>query len=102
MSPEDLILAQAQALVNQKKRLEKVETRIDQIEAKLITSSHDYFTIAGYCSLKSKKVDIRKASELGRKASSMSRELGYDIGSLNDERFGTVHSYHIDILQQVI
>jgi len=102
MSPEDIILAQAQALVNQKKRIEKVETRVERIEAQLITSSHDYFTIAGYCSLKGKKIDLRKASELGRRASSMSRKLGYDISSLNDERFGTVHSYHIDILQQVI
>jgi anti-repressor protein len=81
---------------------EDQEKRLAQIEAKLETSQNDFYTIAGYCSLRGLKIDVTKANMLGRKASKLSREYSYEIGKANDPRFGTVGTYHLDILSQVI
>ena len=46
-------------------------------------------------------VDTSKANMLGRKATKLSREYGYDIDKVTDSRFGKVNSYHLDILKEV-
>lgn len=104
----EIILEQAQALVAQERRMMKLEDankkheqRIDEIEAKLITHSSEYYTIAGYASLKNRRIDVTQANLLGRKAVKLSNEYGYDIDKINDPRFGTVNAYHIDILEMV-
>lgn len=102
----EIILEQAQTLVAQERRMMKLEDankkhehRIEEIEAKLITHSSEYYTIAGYASLKNRRIDVTQANLLGRKAVKLSKEYGYDIDKINDPRFGTVNAYHIDILE---
>ena len=100
-SSAEMLLMYAQQFYEQEKRLNAVEDKIKQIDAKVTTHSEDYYTIAGYASLRGIKVDINKANMLGRKASNLSREYGYDIGNAKDVRFGTVNTYHADILKEV-
>ena len=102
----EIILEQAQALVAQERRMlkledanKKQEQRIDKIEAKMITRSSEYYTVAGYASLTNRRIDVTQANLLGRKAVKLSKEYGYDIDKINDPRFGTVNAYHIDILE---
>lgn len=102
----EIILEQAQALVAQERRMMKLEDaskkheqRMNEIEAKMTTHSNEYYTIAGYASLKNKRIDVTQANLLGRKAVKLSKEYGYDIDKINDPRFGTVNAYHIDILE---
>ena len=89
-------------LVEQERRLNSVENRLDMIEAKTITSPVDYYTIAGFASVRKQKIDVCTANMLGRKATKLSKEYGYDIGKVSDPRYGTVNTYHVDILNKVM
>lgn len=89
-------------LVEQEKRINSVENRLDMIEAKTITSPVDYYTIAGFASVRKQKIDVCTANLLGRKAAKLSKEYGYDIGKVSDPRYGTVNTYHVDILNKVM
>ena len=88
-------------MVEQERRLRSVEDRIDMIEAKTTTSPNEYFTIAGFASIRKQKIDVNKACFLGRKAARLSKEWDYDIGKTSDPRYGTVNTYHVDILNRV-
>src|SRR6185369_999397 len=48
LSAAEALLQNVQLLVAQEQRLNAVEEKVKQIEAKAITSPTDYFTIAGY------------------------------------------------------
>lgn len=85
----------------QDKQMLAMQDDIKRLEAKVTTHNDDYFTVAGYVSLRGLNVDINKANMLGRKASKLSREYGYDIGKTKDTRYGTVNTYHVDILKEV-
>lgn len=75
--------------------------KIAELEAKITTHNEDYYTVAGYASLRGFNVDINKASMFGRKASKLSKEYGYEVYKTQDPRFGTVNTYHVDILKEV-
>ena len=89
-------------LVEQERRMNELESRLDMIEAKSQTVPNEYFTIAGFATIRKQKVDITLANLLGRKASKLSREYGYEIGKVSDPRYGTVNTYHVDILNKVM
>lgn len=99
-----LLESQAKIEVRQKKQEEemrKMQDNLKLLDAKVTTHDENHFTIAGYASLRGLSVDINKANMLGRKASKLSKEYGYEIAKVKDNRFGTVNSYHIDILKEV-
>lgn len=93
------------AMLDEQARLITEQTRqankLAEIEAKITTHNENYFTVAGYASLRGFNIDINKANMLGRKSSKLSKEYGYDVGKVQDSRFGTVNTYHIDILKEV-
>lgn len=89
-------------LVEQERRMNELESRMDMIEAKSQTVPNEYFTIAGFATIRKQKIDVALANLLGRKASKLSREYGYDIGKVSDPRYGTVNTYHVDILNKVM
>ena len=89
-------------LVEQERRMNELESRMDMIEAKSQTAPNEYFTIAGFATIRKQKIDVALANLLGRKASKLSREYGYDIGKVSDPRYGTVNTYHVDILNKVM
>lgn len=85
----------------QDKQMLAIQDDIKRLKAKVTTHNDDYFTVAGYASLLGLNVDINKANMLGRKESKLSREYGYDIGKAKDTRYGSVNTYHVDILKEV-
>jgi hypothetical protein len=108
MCLEDAIISSMQAQKEIRLQIEKnsatiaIHTaKINQIAAKIETSPTDFFTIAGYASLRGVKVDVNKANLLGRKAAKLSRETEIDIGRANDPRFGQVNTYHLDVLKEI-
>ena len=101
LSPAELLLEHAKMFVEQERRMTAVEGKVKQIETHLETHPEDYYTIAGYASLRGLLVDVNKANMLGRKASKLSREYDYEISKTKDPRFGTVNIYHEDILKEV-
>jgi len=98
LSAAEALLQNVQLLVAQEQRLNAVEEKVKQIEAKAITSPTDYFTIAGYSSLRGIKIDAPGAARLGKKASSICNANGYLMGKVSDPRFGTVKTYPVEAL----
>ncbi|MBQ9212305.1 MAG: Bro-N domain-containing protein [Clostridia bacterium] len=101
LSPAEQLVAQAQLLVEQEKRLAAMEGKVKNMEARLETRVENAFSIAGYASLRGLNVDVNTANLLGKKAAAMSREYGYPISTTPDPRFGKVNVYHTDILKIV-
>ena len=89
-------------LVEQERRMNELESRMDMIEAKSLTVPNEYFTVAGFASIRNKKIDMVTAKMLGKKAAKLSKEFDYPIGKVPDERFGHVNTYHVDILNKVM
>ena len=109
MSIEDLIIAQATSMKDVKLQLSQqsaaLQTQgqaIKQLTAKVETRNTEYYTVAGYASLRGIKIDVNKASLLGRKATKLSQEYGVDVGKTHDPRFGHVNTYHLDVLKEVL
>lgn len=100
-SSAEMLLIYAQQFYEQEQRLQSVEHNIKQIEAKITTHDENYYTIAGYASLREIRVDVNRANMYGRKASKLSKEYGYDVTKTQDPRFGTVNMYHADILKDI-
>ena len=100
-SSAEMLLIYAQQFYEQEQRLQSVEHNIKQIEAKITTHYENYYTIAGYASLRGIRVDVNRANMYGRKASKLSKEYGYDVTKTQDPRFGTVNMYHADILKDI-
>lgn len=89
-------------MVEQEKRLNSVESRLEQIEAKASTSPVDYYTISGFAAVRKQKIDTSKANLLGRRASALSKQYDYPIGKVPDAKYGSVNSYHVDILNMIM
>lgn len=100
-STAEMLLMYAQQFYEQEQRISAVEHGIKELQAKVTTHNEDYYTVAGYASLRGISVDVNKASMIGRKATKLSREYEYEIGKIKDPRFGSVNTYHVDILKEV-
>jgi hypothetical protein len=87
---ESIKLAQAQ-----------VEDRVLQLEEHR-QPDPEFFTIMAWAKLIGMRLTLPRAAGLGRRASNMSERLGYSMGTALDPRFGTVHTYHVDILEQIM
>ncbi|TGE31455.1 phage antirepressor N-terminal domain-containing protein [Desulfosporosinus sp. Sb-LF] len=99
-SIEDVLIAQLQSMKDIKLKQEQQDESIKLLAAKIETHPKDFFSIAGYASLRGFKVDISRANLLGRKASKLSRDYGVQMGKVTDPRFGQVNTYHLDILKE--
>ncbi len=63
--------------------------------------NNEYYTIATYAAIRGIDVDIDKSFLYYEKADKLSQEYGYEIGKAKDTRYGTVNTYHVDILKEV-
>ncbi|MEN0051392.1 MAG: KilA-N domain-containing protein [Bacteroidota bacterium] len=83
-------------------RIEAIEDMVQELEAKITSVDENYYSIAGYCSLKGIACPLNKAKALGKAAVQLSNNKGVPTGTAHDERFGAVRTYHQDILKVVI
>jgi len=107
-TPAEILLAQAQMLVEQERRLRATESKMDaqeqqiaRIEARQVGSTEgacEYYSVVAYCKLKSIRCDTTLALKVGKKAATISKQLGAHIGSVPDARFAKVNTYHVDVL----
>ncbi len=102
-----MIIAQALAFdkleqeqSRQATEIAKMGESIAVIEART-QPENKHFTVMGFANLVGKSVDIKEASNIGRKCAKLSREQGLIIGDIRDPRFGIVHSYHESVLESV-
>lgn len=100
MTQMEIVAYSAQQLVSHEKTLIDHNDRIAKLEAAKTTRPM-VFTIAGYATLKSISVNLRIASNLGRKASKICREEGLKTDTCPDPRFGVVKMYPLEVLERV-
>ena len=84
-----------------KQEQEAQRNELAEIKAKIQATPDQFYTVAGYASLRGINIDTKKAALLGRKASKLSREHEIDIGKAHSSIHGTVNTYHVDILCEV-
>ncbi len=102
LSQIELIIQSAQQLLMIQQVQEKQAERIAILEAKQISETSEFYTIAGYCALRGLKKTTQECNILGRKSTKMSKELDYTIGSQYSAAYGRVNTYHLDILTQIV
>jgi hypothetical protein len=86
-----------QELVNQDH-----DTRISEVEAKILSKDEDYYSIAGFCNLYKVDCPRHQAVVWGKAAVAKSNQIGAATGKTHDERYGTVRTYRHEILKHVI
>ena len=83
-----------------KSEIKNLKTTVDEIQVFNAPVAH--FSIMGYCRNIKKQIGIAEAKVFGTKARALCNELGYVIGKIPDPRFGTVNTYPLDVLNEVI
>lgn len=100
MSTLDMVQASIDAIRANQQDLQEVKKDIIELKAKNITKP-EYFTIAGFGSLKGISVNIKLASKLGRAASKICRQRNLMTDEIPDPRFGKVKMYPKNVLKEV-
>lgn len=102
LSPTEILVQQAQRLLDQERRHAALENQVAMIASK-IQAQQDFFTIIGYANTLDQKLklDTMLAAVLGRRASTLSKQRDIMVGKTNDPRFGQVNTYHESVLEDV-
>lgn len=91
-------------MVLEKKLAKKVEQNSKNIDVLFtqIDYHEDYYTVTAYVNNNhikgSTKMDYKK---LGKKATQLSKEQGYEIYKAPDTKWGAINTYHVNILKQL-
>jgi phage regulator Rha-like protein len=109
--PEELLVQQAQMLLEQKKEMLRLEAKQKALEAEVkqtnerldqIETGIDHFTIIGYArTFLKKSLPLKEAANLGRQATNLCTAMGIAMGTVPDPRFGNVHTYPKSVLDEV-
>lgn len=87
----EIVLYNAQKLVDQERAIAALEHRLDQIE-----TASEYYTIIGWEAKRTGKrhsITLSEASKLGRIATTYCKEHDIKLGEVPDPRFGSVKAY---------
>lgn len=82
--------------------IEEIRDFVGELDAKITAIDENYYSVSGYCSLNGIQCPNTKAKAWGKECVTLSNKLGYDIGEAYHPVWGTVGSYHLDILKQII
>jgi anti-repressor protein len=90
-------------LMQQEKKVNAIEQRVQEIENKpQINAPVEHFSILGFCHNIGKQISLNEAKSFGIKCRALCNQLGFVIGKIADPRFGSVNTYPLDVLKQVI
>lgn len=103
LSPAELILAQAQQLVAIEREQAKTNQRVNALEDRIERMDGDtgYMTVIAYCRKRNIKLPLSKMRALGQQATKAAQDLGIQVGTVPDERWGSVNSYPIALLDEL-
>ena len=87
----------------QAKQLAIHSARMDDIEARnsAVLDGHGFYSILGYANLKGIKLTAPESAKIGKRATAESKSLGIAMGTVPDARYGSVRTYHQDVLDIV-
>jgi len=100
MSTLDMVQASIDAIRAQGQEIALIKSDVKELKASTQTRP-DYFTIAGFATLRGQAINLHEAAKLGRKASRVCKERGYQMDTMPDPRFGRVRLYPKNVLDIV-
>ena len=77
-------------------QVDALEDRIDQMDG-----DTGYMTVTAYLRSNYVRLPLSGAQKLGKAAARAAKELGVQVGTVPDERWGSVNSYPIELLDEV-
>lgn len=104
LTPAEMILAQAQQLVSIEREQARTAQRVNALEhrVELMDGDTGYLTVTAYVRREGWRLPLSKMREIGQRAARAAKDLGVNVGTVPDERFGTVNSYPIALLDEVV
>lgn len=90
-----------EAMEAQEERITKVEEHAKLIEAKIDTIDTNFISVIGFARVNGISLPNNEALRMGKRAGKLSREMGFTIGKVFDAKYGSVNTYHKDVLQTV-
>lgn len=99
---EELMSQFTEIMIDVRKSGGSIDAKIDELIAKTTTVSDDYYAIAGYCKLHSVPCPLSKAQHWGILSKALSATYGLPMGRTSDPRWGSVLTYHKNVLSEVI
>jgi|LGVF01.2.fsa_nt_gb phage regulator Rha-like protein len=100
LSPTELIIQSAQALLVVEQEQSKIKARLAIVEARQCTDP-GYFSITAYANITKTQVDTRTAKHLGKQATQLSKDNGLSVDKTPHERWGYVNTYSEKVLKKV-
>lgn len=92
---------QQKAIQVHDEKLALIESKISQIEkTQSVEIKQDYCTILAFCKRQGKSISFSEAVQKGKIASKLSKEKGFDIRKVSDEKYGYVNSYKESVLKE--
>lgn len=95
---QSIIQATVESTVNAMLRVQNA-TRQTEPRRQIAEPTVDYMTAFGYCRKAGLSNDAEYIKKFGRTAKRLCNEQGIMVKKLDDERFGTVNAYPIEILK---
>lgn len=80
----------------------EIKEYVSDLEAKITSIDEKYYSVSGYCSLQGIPCPLDKAKGWGYSATKESNKKGIAIGKAYDAKYGSINTYHIDVLKNVI
>jgi prophage antirepressor-like protein len=82
----------------QEQKIKQLETNFSDVNEKVKlleekTTNPKYFTIAQYCKLHKIEITYKQEAALGRKATKLSKDMGYPIGKVKHKYWEIINTY---------
>lgn len=112
-SPGDNIIHSIRLIVDQleehhadiwvlKSDISQMQNSLQDIEAKILSIDENYYSISWYCVLHYIDCPLDQAQIRWKRATQLSNTSWKSIGKAYDAKYGEIHTYHQDILSQII
>lgn len=108
LSPAEQLLRQAQQLVDQERQINELQHQQSELQyqqtetqaqVKALVDGEDYFTVIGYANVVGRKFDSKAAARIGKTATALCHERGWETGKSPHPHYGTVNSYPREVLE---
>jgi anti-repressor protein len=97
----DLAQVMIESIKAQESRMAQIEQKAIEIEARIDTIDTNFISVVGYARINNIQLPGNEALKIGKQAGKISREQGITIGKVFDAKYGSINTYHKDILQTV-
>lgn len=104
MSPMEMVIQSAQAIMRIEAAQAEQDAKLAAMSARLDNLNGDtgYRTVTAFLRNEGIKKSLKDANLFGRNCKKLCEEVGIKVGDVPDERFGSVHSYPVEVLREVL